>query len=248
MNEKSDLNDYKQFIDFQKQVLEPSINNYVAVDNRLTKELVKGKEKLTQEAIRLNEEQKGFEMLQEQTFNEKREVQKQNDLLNLELVKSQEKESNLMDELNTMTSLLTKSQEKIFQMETNPKSPKGSKEPTGDSASLVEIEELPKRKPSEEELQAKKDKKEALRLGREQMEEKKQVKEINDKKNTDILINMINNNKSYGETIIKAVKELFGNDTHELLVKYGQKAGSAKARKTAMKQLLMEKRGVKFEN
>ena len=80
------------------------------------------------------------------------------------------------------------------------------------------------------------------------MEEKKQVKEINDKKNTDILINMINNNKSYGETIIKAVKELFGNDTHELLVKYGQKAGSAKARKTAMKQLLMEKRGVKFEN
>ena len=42
LNEASDLNDYKQFIDFQKQVLEPSINNYVAVDNRLTKELVKG--------------------------------------------------------------------------------------------------------------------------------------------------------------------------------------------------------------
>lgn len=235
LNEASDLNDYKQFIDFQKQVLEPSINNYVAVDNRLTKELVKGKEKLTQEAIRLDEEQKGFEILQEQTFNEKREVQKQNDLLNLELVKSQEKESNLMDEMNSITSQFSKLQEKVYQMETNPEKAKNPKR--------VEIEELPKPKPSEEELLAKKDKKEALRLGREQMEEKKQAKERQNKKDTDELVKLVKDKKVFSPTLKEAFERLFGE---EELKKVKALGGSSAPKLRSIKQLLETKRDVEF--
>jgi hypothetical protein len=238
LNEAKDLNDYKEFIVFQKKVLDTSINNFVSVDNRLADELVKGKDKLSQEAVRLDEEQKAFEKLQEQTFNEKREIEKQNELLNLELVKSKEKESDLMNELNSTTSQLTKLKDKVYQMETNPEKAK--------SPTRVEVEEveLPKPEPTEEELKKQREVEEALRVGREEIEKGKKKKEELNKKNTQILLDMVKKDKYYSESMIKAVKELFGEETHQQLVGYGKQG--AKARKTKIKQLLQEKRGVEF--
>jgi hypothetical protein len=228
LNEAKDLNDYKEFIVFQKKVLDTSINNFVSVDNRLADELVKGKDKLSQEAVRLDEEQKAFE----------REIEKQNELLNLELVKSKEKESDLMNELNSTTSQLTKLKDKVYQMETNPEKAK--------SPTRVEVEEveLPKPEPTEEELKKQREVEEALRVGREEIEKGKKKKEELNKKNTQILLDMVKKDKYYSESMIKAVKELFGEETHQQLVGYGKQG--AKARKTKIKQLLQEKRGVEF--
>lgn len=237
LNEASDLNDYKQFIDFQKQVLGESINNFVSVDNRLAEELVKGKEKLTEEAKRLDEEQKGFEKLQEQTFNEKKEIEKQNELLNLELVKSQEKETDLMDEMNSITSQFSKLQEKVYQMETNPEKAK--------SPPRVEVEEveLPKPKPTEEELKKKAEEEEALKLGRKQIEQKKQNQERQNKKDTDELVKLVKNKKVFSPTLKEAFERLFGE---EELKKVKALGGSSAPKLNKIKQLLETKRGVEF--
>lgn len=237
LNEASDLNDYKQFIDFQKQVLGESINNFVSVDNRLAEELVKGKEKLTEEAIRLDEEQKGFEKLQEQTFNEKKEIEKQNELLNLQLEKSQEKENDLMDELNSITSQFTKLQEKVYQMETNPEKAK--------SPPRVEVEEveLPKPKPTEEELKKKAEEEEALKLGRKQMEIKRKQKETQNKRDTDELVKLVKNKKVFSPTLKEAFVRLFGE---EELKKIKALGGSSAPKLNKIKQLLETKRGVEF--
>ena len=232
-----DLNDYKQFIDFQTKVLDTSVKNFVSVDNRLAQELVKGKEKLTQEAIRLDEEQKGFEKLQEQTFNEKLEIKKQNELLNVELEKSKEKETGLLDELNAITSELGKLQEKINQMETNP-----STEPP-----RVEVEsvELPKPKPTEEELQAKRQRKEDMRIGREKREREQKAKEIGDKRLTNELLEWLKTGKGYGSKTQDKIISLFGEEENKkLLALSGSRAFQSK--KTKIKQLLQEKRGVEF--
>ena len=55
---------------------------------------------------------------------------------------------------------------------------------------------------------------------------------------------MVRKDKYYSDTTIKAVKELFGEEIHKQLVGYGKQG--AKARKTKIKQLLQEKRGVEF--
>ena len=237
LNEAKDLNDYKQFIDFQKQVLGESINNFVSVDNRLAEELVKGKEKLTKEAIRLDEEQKGFEKLQEQTFNEKREIQKQNELLNLELEKSQLKETDLMEELNTITSSFTKLQDKVYQMETNPEKAK--------SPTRVEVEEveLPKPLPTEEELKAEKQKKEDMEIGKRQRQRQEQQKEIVDKRLTKELIEWTKSSKSYGSKTQEKIIKLFGEEENKRIKALG---GSLAPKQNRIKQLLIEKRGVEF--
>ena len=113
LNQAVDLNDYKDFIDFQKKVLGVSVDNFVAVDDRLAKELKEGKKKL-------GEEIEGFTQLQEETFQEKQEIQKANELLNVELEKSQQKEMEMMDELNAITNQYTKLEQKVYEMETNP--------------------------------------------------------------------------------------------------------------------------------
>lgn len=233
LNEASDLNDYKQFIDFQKQVLGESINNFVSVDNRLAEELVKGKEKLTEEAIRLDEEQRGFEKLQEQTFNEKKEIEKQNELLNLELVKSQEKENDLMDELNSITSQFTKLKEKVYQMETNPEKAK--------SPPRVEVEEieLPKPKPSEQELKKKAEEEEANRLA----EEAVAAKEKQDKRDTDELVKLVKNKKTFSPALKEAFERLFGKQELKKVIALG---ASSAPKLRAIKQLLETKRGIEF--
>jgi hypothetical protein len=237
LNEAKDLNDYKEFIDFQKKVLDKSINNFVSVDNRLAEELVKGKEKLTQEAIRLDEEQKGFEKLQEQTFNEKLEIKKQMELLNVDLEKSQVKVKSLTDELNSTTDKYTELQEKHLQLQTNP-----STEPP-----RVEVEsvELPKPKPTEEELQAKRQRKEDMRIGREKREREQKAKEIGDKRLTNELLEWLKTGKGYGSKTQDKIISLFGEEENKkLLALSGSRAFQSK--KTKIKQLLQEKRGVEF--
>ena len=213
LNQAVDLNDYKDFIDFQKKVLRDSVNNFVEVDNRLASELIQSKKKL-------GEEIEGFTQLQEETFQEKLEIKKANELLNVELEKSQQKENEMMDELNDLTSQYTKLKEKVYQMETNPE--------LATSPPRVEVEEieLPKPKPTEEELKKQREEEEVLRIGRETLEKEKKQKEKDDIKNTKILTDMVKKNKYYSDTTIKAVKELFGEETHKVLMGYGKQGAS----------------------
>tara|TARA_R110000765_G_scaffold101532_3_gene189690 strand:+ start:2061 stop:3344 length:1284 start_codon:yes stop_codon:yes gene_type:complete len=229
LNQATDLNKYKDFVNLQKTVLEDSIDNFVAVDNRISKELKQSKQSLT-------EETEGFKALQEDTFNEKLQLQQGYDLLDIELVKSQDKEMQLKDELNTVTGQYTKLQEKVFQMETNPTSPP-----------RVEIEpeiEIPKPKPTEEELQAKKEKKEALRIGREELEKKKQFQENENTKLTTQLTDWSTNaSKNYSKSIQQKVEKLFGEEENEKIKRLGPSLAPKVKR---IKQLLKEKRGVEF--
>jgi len=229
LNQATDLNKYKDFVNLQKTVLEDSIDNFVAVDNRISKELKQSKQSLA-------EETEGFKALQEDTFNEKLQLQEGYDLLNIELVKSQDKEMQLKDELNTVTGQYTKLQEKVFQMETNPTSPP-----------RVEIEpaiEIPKPKPTEEELQAKKEKKEALRIGREELERKRKFQENENIKLTKQLTDWSTNaSKNYSKTIQQKVEKLFGEEENEKIKRLGPSLAPKVKR---IKQLLKEKRGVDF--
>lgn len=231
LNQAVDLNDYKDFIDFQKKVLGVSVDNFVAVDDRLAQELKAGKKKL-------GEEIKGFTQLQEETFQEKLEIKKANELLNVELEKSQQKEMKMMDELNTITGEYTKLKEKVYQMETNP---------PAKSPPRVEVEEieLPKPKPTEEELKARKEKKEALRIGREQLARKKKEEEERKIELTKFLTDWVKSTRSYAGNTQKKVVELFGEEENEKLIALGgQDAYTLK--KQAVRQLLQEKRGVEF--
>lgn len=235
LNEAKDLNDYKEFIDLQKKVLDTSVKNFVNVDNRLAEELVKGKEKLTQEAIRLDEEQKGFEKLQEQTFNEKLEIKKQMELLNVELEKSQEKEKAQQEELEIIAGQFAELQEKHLQLQTNP-----STEPP-----RVEVEqiELPKPLPTEEELEAKRQRKEDMRIGREQREKQEKAKKLADERLTNELIEWTKSNKSYGLKTQDKIIKLFGELEDRKIKALG---GSLQPKKNRIRQLLKEKRGVEF--
>ncbi len=232
LNQARDLNDYREFIDFQKKVLGVSVNNFVEVDNRLAGELIKGKKKLGEEA-------EGFKQFQELTFNEKLEIQKANDLLKLDLEKSQQKETELMEGLNDITSQFTKLQQKVYEMETNPEKAK--------SPPRVEVEEmeLPKPKPTEEELQKQKEKKEALRIGREQMKKQKEREELVKANLTKQLTDWVKSTSSYGKTTQKKIIDLFGEEQNKKLISLGGKDAYS-LKKQAIKQLLQEKRGVEF--
>lgn len=234
LNEAKDLNDYKEFINLQKKVLDTSVKNFVNVDNRLAEELVKGKEKLTQEAIRLDEEQKGFQKLQEQTFNEKLEIKKQMELLNVELKKSQDKEKIQQEELDIIAGQFAELQEKHLQLQTNPTVPP-----------RVEVEsvELPKPKPTEEELKAKKQRKEDMRIGREKTEKEQKAKEIADKKIINELIEWLNTGKGYGAKTQEKLIKLFGEEENTKIKALG---GSLDPKKKRILQLLKEKRGLEF--
>jgi len=230
LNETKDLNRYKQFIDLQKTVLSKSIDNFVSVDNRLAQELVKNKEKL-------GEEKEGFENLQEQTFNEKREIQKQNDLLNIELQTSQVKEQALMEELNSLTDQFTTLQEKVLKMETNPE--------LATSPERVEVEpvpELPKPKPTAEELEARKQKKEDMRIGKEQREREEKRKKQRQKNNISQLKTMVDKSSVFSPSLKKIFVEEFGQEKLEQINSLSKRA-PPKLRQ--IKQLLIE-RGVEF--
>ncbi len=232
LNQAGDLRKYKGFIDFQKKLLGVSVNNFVEVDNRLAGELIKGKKKLGEEA-------EGFKQFQELTFNEKLEIQKANDLLKLDLEKSQQKETELMEGLNDITSQFTKLQQKVYEMETNPEKAK--------SPPRVEVEEieLPKPKPTEEELQARKEKKEALRIGREQMKKQKEREELVKANLTKQLTDWVKSTSSYGKTTQKKIIDLFGEEQNKKLISLGGKDAYS-LKKQAIKQLLQEKRGIEF--
>lgn len=232
LNQAGDLRKYKGFIDFQKKLLGVSVNNFVEVDNRLAGELIKGKKKLGEEA-------EGFKQFQELTFNEKLEIQKANDLLKLDLEKSQQKETELMEGLNDITSQFTKLQQKVYEMETNPEKAK--------SPPRVEVEEmeLPKPKPTEEELQARKEKKEALRIGREQLARKKEQEEARKIQLTKQLTDWVKSTSSYGKTTQKKIIDLFGEEQNKKLISLGGKDAYS-LKKQAIKQLLQEKRGIEF--
>ncbi len=232
LNQAGDLRKYKGFIDFQKKLLGVSVNNFVEVDNRLAGELIKGKKKLGEEA-------EGFKQFQELTFNEKLEIQKANDLLKLDLEKSQQKETELMEGLNDITSQFTKLQQKVYEMETNPEKAK--------SPPRVEVEEmeLPKPKPTEEELQKQKEKKEALRIGREQMKKQKEREELVKANLTKQLTDWVKSTSSYGKTTQKKIIDLFGEEQNKKLISLGGKDAYS-LKKQAIKQLLQEKRGVEF--
>ena len=229
LNQATDLNKYKDFVNVTNGLLQDSIDNFVEVDNRISKELKQSKQSLA-------EETEGFKALQEDTFNEKLQLQEGYDLLDIELVKSQDKEMQLKDELNTITGQYTKLQEKVFQMETNPTSPP-----------RVEIQpeiEIPKPKPTEEELQARKDKKEALRVGREELEKKRKFQENENTKLTSQLTDWSTNaSKNYSKTIQQKVEKLFGEEENEKIKRLGP-ALAPKVKR--IKQLLKEKRGVDF--
>jgi hypothetical protein len=230
LNETKDLNRYQKFIDLQKTVLSKSIDNFVSVDNRLAQELVKDKEKL-------GEEKEGFEKLQEQTFNEKREIQKQNDLLNIELQTSQVKEQALMEELNSLTDQFATLQEKVFKMETNPE--------LATSPERVEVEplpELPKPKPTAEELEARKQKKEDMRIGKEQREREEKRKEQIKKNNISQLKTMVDKNSVFSPKLKKIFVEEFGEKE---LDKINLISKRAPPKLRMIKQLLIE-RGVEF--
>ncbi len=232
LNQAGDLRKYKGFIDFQKKLLGVSVNNFVEVDNRLAGELIKGKKKLGEEA-------EGFKQFQELTFNEKLEIQKANDLLKLDLEKSQQKETELMEGLNDITSQFTKLQQKVYEMETNPEKAK--------SPPRVEVEEmeLPKPKPTEEELQKQKEKKEALRIGREQMKKQKEREELVKANLTKQLTDWVKSTSSYGKTTQKKIIDLFGEEQNKKLISLGGKDAYS-LKKQAIKQLLQEKRGIEF--
>ena len=228
LNQARDLNKYKDFVNLQKTVLEDSVNNFVEVDNRISQELKQSKQILV-------EETEGFKALQEDTFNEKLLLQEGYDLLDIELVKSQNKEMQLKDELNTITGQYTKLQEKVFQMETNPTSPP-----------RVEIQpeiEIPKPKPTEEQLKAREEKEEALRVGREELERKKKFQENENTKLTEQLKTWSGSSKNYSKTIQQKVEKLFGEEENEKIKKLGP-ALAPKVKR--IKQLLKEKRGVEF--
>jgi len=231
LNQAVDLNDYKDFIDFQKKVLKDSVNNFVAVDNRLAGELIQSKKKL-------GEEIEGFTQLQEETFQEKQQIQKANELLNVELEKSQQKEMEMMDELNAITNQYTKLEQKVYELETNPQS--------ASSPPRVEVEEieLPKPKPTEEELKKQKEEEEALELARQQLARKREIQERKNKADTDLLINMVKTKATFSPTLKEAFKRLFGAEELEKIRKLG--GGTAPPKLKRIKQLLQEKRGVEF--
>ena len=228
LNQAENVKAYKDFVDFQKKFLENSVNNFVSVDNRLAQEL-------KTEKTQLGEDTEGFKILQEQTFQEKEELIKGNKLLQIDLEKSQSKEMELKELLDKTTSDLTKQKEKVYQMETNP----------AKSPPRVEVEEveLPKPKPTEEELKAKKEKKEALRIGREQIQRKKEQEEKRNVILTQELAEWSKGSSSYSKTIKKKVIELFGSEVNEKIKALG---GSLEPKQKKLKQLLQEKRGVEF--
>lgn len=229
LNQAVDLNDYKDFIDFQKKVLRDSVNSFVAVDNRLAGELIQSKKKL-------GEEIEGFTQLQEETFQEKQQIQKANELLNVELEKSQQKENEMKDELNDLTSQYTKLKETVYQMETNP---------PATSPPRVEVEEieLPKPKPTEEELKKQREEEEAVELARQQLERKRQQVEARNVKLTQQLAEWSKTSKSYSKSIQEKVIQLLGNEENEKIKKLG---GSLAPKQKRIRQLLQEKRGVEF--
>ena len=228
LNQAIDLNDYREFIDFQKKVLGVSVNNFVEVDNRLAGELIQGKRKL-------REEVEGFTQLQEETFKEKELLQEGYDLLNIELVKSQSTEKGLMEELDSITKEMFRIKKELDEKERNPaKSP-----PRVD----VEEIELPKPKPTEEELQAKKEKKEALRIGRVELERQKKQEEAKNVRLTQQLVEWSKTSKSYAGKIQDKVIDLFGSEENEKIKALG---GSLAPKQKRIKQLLKEKRGIEF--
>ena len=228
LNQAIDLNDYREFIDFQKKVLGVSVNNFVEVDNRLAGELIQGKRKL-------REEVEGFTQLQDETFKEKELLQEGYDLLNIELVKSQSTEKGLMEELDSITKEMFRIKKELDEKERNPaKSP-----PRVD----VEEIELPKPKPTEEELQAKKEKKEALRIGRVELERQKKQEEAKNVRLTQQLVEWSKTSKSYAGKIQDKVIDLFGSEENEKIKALG---GSLAPKQKRIQQLLKEKRGIEF--
>ena len=228
LNQAIDLNDYREFIDFQKKVLGVSVNNFVEVDNRLAGELIQGKRKL-------REEVEGFTQLQDETFKEKELLQEGYDLLNIELVKSQSTEKGLMEELDSITKEMFRIKKELDEKERNPAS----------SPPRVDVEEieLPKPKPTEEELQAKKEKKEALRIGRVELERQKKQEEAKNVRLTQQLVEWSKTSKSYAGKIQDKVIDLFGSEENEKIKALG---GSLAPKQKRIKQLLKEKRGIEF--
>ena len=206
LNQAIDLNDYREFIDFQKKVLGVSVNNFVEVDNRLAGELIQGKRKL-------REEVEGFTQLQDETFKEKELLQEGYDLLNIELVKSQSTEKGLMEELDSITKEMFRIKKELDEKERNPAS----------SPPRVDVEEieLPKPKPTEEELQAKKEKKEALRIGRVELERQKKQEEAKNVRLTQQLVEWSKTSKSYAGKIQDKVIDLFGSEENEKIKALG---------------------------
>ena len=228
LNQAIDLNDYREFIDFQKKVLGVSVNNFVEVDNRLAGELIQGKRKL-------REEVEGFTQLQDETFKEKELLQEGYDLLNIELVKSQSTEKGLMEELDSITKEMFRIKKELDEKERNPAS----------SPPRVDVEEieLPKPKPTEEELQAKKEKKEALRIGRVELERQKKQEEAKNVRLTQQLVEWSKTSKSYAGKIQDKVIDLFGSEENEKIKALG---GSLAPKQKRIQQLLKEKRGIEF--
>ena len=96
INNAEDLNDYKSFIDFQNNVLNNSVDNFVLIDNRLGQELKEAKI--------------GFEELQEMTEKEKQKLQ-------IELENNENKVLELTNDLNKVETDNKKLKDKLQQYE-----------------------------------------------------------------------------------------------------------------------------------
>ena len=97
INQAQDVNDYKEFINFQNKNLDMGSNNFVIIDNRLREELLEDK-------LRLKQDAEAQEELKKEFFEEKKLLQEKTDneilTLKLDLEKSQFKEAELTDLLN----------------------------------------------------------------------------------------------------------------------------------------------------
>ena len=142
-----------------------------------------------------------------------------------------------MEELNSLTDQFATLQEKVFKMETNPE--------LATSPERVEVEplpELPKPKPTAEELEARKQKKEDMRIGKEQREKEEKRKELIKKNNISQLKTMVDKNSVFSPKLKKIFVEEFGEKE---LDKINLISKRAPPKLRMIKQLLIE-RGVEF--
>ena len=136
-----------------------------------------------------------------------------------------------MEELDSITKEMFRIKKELDEKERNPAS----------SPPRVDVEEieLPKPKPTEEELQAKKEKKEALRIGRVELERQKKQEEAKNVRLTQQLVEWSKTSKSYAGKIQDKVIDLFGSEENEKIKALG---GSLAPKQKRIKQLLKEKK------